>query len=137
VCTPTAITRLSPALTNIPPESVELLLGDPDFIRQHLWETHTLEHPVSRPTLNVSNKAECETKINITMTRREEKDASDTTVFEGHVGTMTVDGYVFVKGRHNVYPKEALKALFCKVDSWAWQWTKDCGGSEAMAVEKS
>jgi hypothetical protein len=74
------------ALADIPPESIELLLGDPDFVHQHLWETHTLEHPVSRPNLGVSNKEECEKKIHITTTRCEEKDASGTTVFEGHVG---------------------------------------------------
>jgi hypothetical protein len=121
VRTPTSITPLSSVLTNVPPDSVELLLGNTDFIRQHLSETHTVEYPVSRPTLDVSNKAECETKINIVIKRCEE-DASCTTVFEAHVGTMTVDGYVLVNGRYTVHSEEALKALFKKVNTWAREW---------------
>jgi hypothetical protein len=125
------------ALANISPESVELLLGDPDFVHQYPWETHTLEHPISRPTLDVSNEAECEEKIDITVFRCEEKDASGTTVFKGHVGSMAVDGYVLVKGRSTVSSKAALKDLFGKVNTWAREWKANYAGGEAAGEEKS
>jgi hypothetical protein len=69
------------------------------------------------------------------MTRCEEKDASGITVLEGHVGTMTVDGHVLVKGRHNMYPELALQALFSKVNTWARGWKANYAGSETVSGE--
>jgi hypothetical protein len=50
---------------------------------------------------------------------------------------MKVDSYVLVKGRHIVYPEQALKALFRKVNTWEREWKANYAGSEAMGEEKS
>jgi hypothetical protein len=102
-----------------------------------MWETYTLEHPVSRPSLDAANKAECEEKISITMTHCVERDGCGNTVFVGYVGMMAVDGYVLVKGRSTEDANVALKELFKKVNTWAREWKQDCGVTKAVGEEES
>jgi hypothetical protein len=118
-------------------DSLELLLGEPAFIRQHTWETHTLEHPVSRPTVDVSNKTDCEEQIKLTVFYGSEKDATEETIFEGHVAILEVGGYVLVKGRSGKDAGRALLELFRKVNTWAREWKVRYGPMEAADGERS
>jgi hypothetical protein len=117
---------IHPSLTSFP-DSLSTLLAKPTFIQQHLWETMTLEHPISRPKhFNVRDEKSCEA-IDIRM-RSPEKDSSGLPVFEGWWVAVIVDGYVLAKGRSTVSSEGALVNLFEKVNTLAREWMGDGDG---------
>ena len=68
-------------------------------MHEHSWETRTLEHPISRPTFDAKSSEYCNCELEIRLQEGEEKDSSGTTVFDGSVVSILVDGYTLAKGR--------------------------------------
>ncbi|KAL1797968.1 hypothetical protein ACET3X_004574 [Alternaria dauci] len=102
--------------------TVSALLANPLFIKDHGWETQTLEHPVSRPNFDAEVNEDCETKLDIRLEVGEELDSSGKVVFVGNVVCITVDGYVLAKGRSTLWAADALLLALKKVVMMAAQW---------------
>ena len=91
-------------------------------MHEHSWETRTLEHSISRPTVDAKSSEDCNSKLDIRLQEGEEKDSSGTTVFDGSVVSILVDGYTLVKGRSTSWAGDALLEVFQKVITMAREW---------------